>query len=286
MPYAHHGDVDLYYEVSGPQNGPTVILVQGYSGQLTDWPPPLLDGLHDRGIRTVVFDNRDSGLSSQLGTPDEPLTRKYTMYDMADDVAAVADELGLDRFHIFGCSMGGMIVQQVLVRHSRRIKSVTLMYTIPSFSPEWMANPDSADKGSHAGLDAEETREAAIEMGVIRARECSVGSVYPFDEQAAREHVAANYDRSYRPDGWARQNIAVEGYGTSQEELAALDLPAAVIHGRNDPFFSVKAGIRLSELLNGELHLYPGMAHEFPEPLADEFVTIIARTIAKGEERG
>ncbi|MCI1832483.1 MAG: alpha/beta hydrolase [Bifidobacterium sp.] len=285
MPYAHNGNIALYYEDRGPRTGPAAVLVEGYTAQLVGWQPGFVERLNRRGLRTLLMDNRDVGLSDQLG--DETQTgRRYTIADMADDVVAVADAAGLSGFHLIGESMGGMIVQQTLASHHDRIRSATMMFTTPGFEPRWMAHPESPESGSNEGLDRVDDRGKAMDLFVERERACHAGSAYAFDEVWTRKLAAMTYDRCYRPDGWRRQNAAMDGFAADEKTLASLSIPACVMHGRSDPFFSYEAGVHIAQLLvNAELHVYPGMAHEIPEPLWDEFADIIARTAARGESR-
>ncbi|PLS32124.1 alpha/beta hydrolase [Bifidobacterium margollesii] len=282
MPYAHNGEVSLYYEEYGPTDGPALLMIEGYTAQLVGWEMGFVRKLNEKGIRTILMDNRDVGLSSQLGTPEQT-GKMYSLADMASDVAAVATAAGAERFHIMGESMGGMITQQVLTDHADRVKSAVIMFTVPGYEAQWMATPESANSGSSEGLDYAETRDEAIEIFVSRERACHIGSNYVFNEDWARELGGITYDRCYRPDGWRRQNSAIADFRIDPNKLASFGKPTAVIHGRRDPFFSSKAGEYIADLLNGELHLYPGMAHEVPEPLWDEFAGIIARTVEAGE---
>ena len=286
MPYAHNGDVTLYYEEYGPSDGPTLVMVEGYTAQLVGWEKGFVNKLNKLGIHTVLLDNRDVGLSDQMGTPSET-DRCYSVKDMADDVAAVAKAAGAEKFHIIGESMGGMIAQEALVNYPELVKSATIMFTTPSFGdPQWMASADAADSGSNEGLDEAETREEAIEMFISRERACHVGSAYTFNEQWARELGGITYDRCYRPDGWRRQNAAIADFAIDQQALSEYDGPVALIHGKRDPFFSPRSAVLFSNLLkDSELHIYPGMAHEVPEPLWDEFAQIIARTVRRGESQ-
>ncbi|MCX8648523.1 alpha/beta hydrolase [Bifidobacterium sp. B4107] len=283
MPYAHNGDISIYYEKYGPVDGPALIMIEGYTAQLVGWDKGFVQKLNDLDIQTILLDNRDVGLSSQTGTPDQT-DKTYDITDMANDVLAVADAEKLKTFNIMGESMGGMITQEVLVDYPNRINSAVIMFTAPSWGKEWMSNADSAESGNNAGLDVASNRDQAIDLFVSREKACHVNSAYPFNEEKARQLGAMTYDRCYRPDGWRRQQAATNSFSLDQNKLGELTLPAAIIHGRRDPFFSPKAGIRISRLLrNSELHIYPGMAHEIPEPLWDEFAQITLRTIQQGE---
>ena len=285
MPYAKNGNITIYYESAGPKDGAPLILVAGYTSQLVSWDKDLTRLLNQQGIRTIVFDNRDVGLSSQTGSPDQT-GKLYDVTDMAKDVLAIADAEGLERFNIMGVSMGGMITQQILAEYSQRISSAIIGFTAPSQHLEWLTSKESAaDEGGNVGLDVASSREEAVNLFVTRERACHTTSAYPFNEEKVREQGILTYDRCYRPDGWRRQQAAIADFMADEDKLATLDLPVAVLHGRRDPFFSPKAGIHIASLLkNSELHIYPGMAHELPEALWDDFVRIITRTIERGQK--
>ena len=283
MPYAHNGNVDLYSEVEGPADGPTAIVVNGYGAQLTGWPAPFVTKLTKAGIRAVLMDNRDAGLSSQTGTPDQT-TGTYTMGDMADDVVAVAEAAGAPRFHVIGQSMGGMIAQQLLADHQDALVSATMFYTAPSFGPQWATNAESQEVVSHSGLAPIDDPEQAIASGYQRMQMCREGSAYPIDEDALRALARRQYERCYRPDGTARQLTAIEGFGVTDDQLAAVTIPTSVWHGKADPYFGPQAAWHIAtHIPTAELHLFPGMAHEIPLPLIPTFVEGIARQVLGAE---
>ncbi|WEV59271.1 alpha/beta hydrolase [Bifidobacterium sp. ESL0728] len=284
MPYAKNKDVSLYYEAYGPENGPALIMVEGYTAQMVGWERGFVENLNAAGIRTILMDNRDVGLSSQVAGPDQ-IGKCYSVADMADDVVAVADACGLKKFHVLGQSMGGMIAQQLLVDHEDRLKSASIFFTAPANQPQWMSESNSSGDSETKGLDAADSRDEAIEIFISRERACHEGSIYGFDEQWARELGGITYDRCYRVDGWRRQQAAMSDFAIDADKLGASTVPSLVIHGRNDPFFNDAATWFIADhLKNSEVHVYPGMAHEIPRPLWGEFTKFIARTVRRGEQ--
>ncbi|MBV9320925.1 MAG: alpha/beta fold hydrolase, partial [Mycobacterium sp.] len=136
---AHSGDVELYYEDMGDTGDPPVLLIMGLGSQLLVWRNGFCEKLVADGLRVIRYDNRDVGLSSKLGRhkPRESTivrmvkfwlgfrsTAAYTLEDMAGDAAAVLDHLGIDRAHIVGASMGGMIAQIFAARFRERTRSL------------------------------------------------------------------------------------------------------------------------------------------------------------------
>ena len=124
-------DIEIYYRDYGPIDAEPILLVQGLGGQLINWPRHLIEFLIDNNFRPIVFDNRDSGLSTRVESDlfsDEkrtntilqsyiryylrlPIKSEYTIDDMASDAIAVLDELNINQAHVLGISMGGMIAQ-------------------------------------------------------------------------------------------------------------------------------------------------------------------------------
>ncbi|WP_183099723.1 alpha/beta fold hydrolase, partial [Nocardioides pelophilus] len=136
------GRVTLAYETFGSPDDPPLVLVMGVATQMLAWPDRFCQRLADAGFHVVRFDNRDIGLSTHLddaGVPDlmalltgEGGSAPYLLADMADDTAALFDALGLDRVHLVGLSMGGMIVQEVALRHGHRLASLTSIMSTPA----------------------------------------------------------------------------------------------------------------------------------------------------------
>lgn len=227
----------------------------------------------------MLLDNRDAGLSTQTGSPDQKIGN-YSMSDMAKDVLAVADDLNLKKFHVLGQSMGGMIVQQLLAEHLERLITATIFYSTPSFSAQFQANEESEQAGSHAGLEPHDHADQALAAMFERVLICRKGSSYPLDREALWQNVKDSYQRCYRPDGTARQLGAIAKYRISAEQLQAVNIPVSVWHGKADPFFGVQAAWYIAtQIPTAELHLFPGMAHEFPAPLIPLFVEGVSRQI-------
>ena len=140
MASVHANGITIEYEEQG--TGDPLLLIMGLGGQLVDWPQELVDRLADDGFRVIRFDNRDIGLSSEV--PDEPPTRSqllkaflgrpmpsaYLLRDMAADAVGLLDALDIDRAHVVGMSMGGMIGQQAAISFPERVASlVSVMST-------------------------------------------------------------------------------------------------------------------------------------------------------------
>ena len=119
MSTARNGAVEIYYEEFGDPEAPTLLLVNGLGSQCLNYDVSWCQLFCDEGFHVVRFDNRDVGLSTKCDGVD------YALADMADDAVAVLDAIGVEKAHVMGCSMGGMIVQRLALNHPDRVLSLT-----------------------------------------------------------------------------------------------------------------------------------------------------------------
>ncbi len=294
MPKIECRDLTFEYDAFGDPSGRPLLLVMGLGAQMTLWDEGFCNELADRGHHVVRFDNRDVGLSSKFGhagipdvmslmaqaTSGEPVDVPYTLDDMADDAAGVLEALGMEDAHVCGASMGGMIVQTLAIRHPQRLRSLTSVMSttgnpaVPPATPEAMAvllGPPPA------------SRDEAIERSVTSAR--VIGSPgFPVDEARIRERAAANYDRSFYPEGAARQFAAIVAHGNRVEALRTVAVPTLVIHGTDDPLVSIEGGRDTAASIPGARLLeIEGMGHDLPVPAWGRLADAIAEHTRKAE---
>jgi len=123
---ATNGDCQLYYESFGDPSDPTLLLVNGLGSQCINYRDAWCEMFAARGLRVVRFDNRDVGLSTSFdGAPLDEQGAAYRLTDMAGDGIAVLDACGVERAHVMGLSMGGMIVQTMAIEHAPRLATMT-----------------------------------------------------------------------------------------------------------------------------------------------------------------
>jgi pimeloyl-ACP methyl ester carboxylesterase len=272
VPRAHVNGIDIEYTTEGDPSDPPLLLVMGLGGQLTAWPQGFVDGLVARGFFVIRFDNRDCGLSTKFeGTPDfmslfagDPASALYRVEDMADDAAALLGELGIAGAHVVGVSMGGMITQALVVDHPDLfVSAASIMSTTGDRSVGTPTGEAATALLRPPAANREEAIAASLEGSKV------IGSPgYPTDERILRERAAAAYDRSYCPDGTARQLAAILGSPDRTEGLHGVRLPFLVIHGEADPLVVLSGGQATAAAVPGaKLITIPGMGHDLPEAL-------------------
>lgn len=283
--------IELAYETFGDPADPTILLVMGLGAQLTAWDDGFCALLLARGFHVVRFDNRDIGRSTWIDTPEldvatavmaalggDMTVAPYRLTDMATDTVGLLDQLGVDRAHVVGASMGGMIAQTMAIEHPDRVASLT---SIMSTTGEpGVGNPSPELLGTLVGERPTE-REASIEFGVEIAR--AISSPDHFDEERARARITIEVDRGINPLGLPRQLLAILCSGSRAESLAGIDLAALVIHGRQDRLVDFSGGQRTAELVAGADFLaIDDMAHDLPvvhwPRIADAVASVARRT--------
>jgi pimeloyl-ACP methyl ester carboxylesterase len=280
MPHTTAEGPAIFYDTHGSSEDEPIVLVAGAGAQMIWWRAEFIQRLVDRGFFVIRFDNRDVGLSEKFGGPGDAAAA-YSVNDMADDVCRVLDTLGIAAAHVVGQSLGGAITQTMAIAAPTRVKSIVLFYTVPAIDPRYLGEALVELLQSAATATPPSSREQAIEMMVERER-ATASTAYAFDEEWMRTYHSDCYDRCYCPDGVERHAAAGVASGDRSDALRTLAIPAAIIHGREDRLLKVEGGFELGRLIpDSELHIYPGMGHEFPYPLWDEFIAIIARTAAR-----
>lgn len=267
--------IQIEYETFGDPDSPPLLLIIGLSLQLIDWDEELCRQLAQRGHYVIRFDNRDTGLSSKLedaGVPDipgvieglmrgEPVDLPYTIEDMAADAVALLDALGIEKAHICGMSMGGMIAQTIALEYPERVLSLISIYSGTGDPKEPRGGPEMME---FLATPPPEDREAYIEHA-LRGNDLMSGPGFPCDPEQVRGRAAWAYDRCYYPEGAARQLAAIIGQRNRRPVLASLRVPTLVIHGSDDPVVPVGCGrLTASAIPGAKLMIIEGMGHDIP----------------------
>ncbi|KAA0118484.1 alpha/beta fold hydrolase [Mycolicibacterium sp. P9-22] len=282
---AKSGDLDIVYEDFGDEDHPAVLLIMGLGAQLLLWRKDFCEKLVNQGLRVIRYDNRDVGLSSKLpgahsGAPLVPRMARslvgvkspagYTLEDMADDAAAVLDHLGIDRAHVVGGSMGGMIAQVFAARHAGRTRSLGVIFS--SNNRALLPPPGPRQLLALLQKPTDTTRDGVIANSIRLTR--IIGSPgFPVAEDKARADALESYERSYYPAGVGRQFAAILGSGSLLRYNRQTSAPTVVIHGKADKLMRPSGGRAIARAIPGaRLVLFDGMGHELPEPLWDDII--------------
>ena len=287
MPNVRANGIDIEYDECGNPNDPALLLIMGFTAQMTAWDEEFCRLLAGEGFRVIRFDNRDCGLTTKIeGGPDPDITAAiggdassaaYSLDDMADDAAGLLDALGVAKAHIVGASMGGMIAQLVALRHPD--KALSLCSIMSSTGDRTVGEP-TPEAMSALLQPIPQSRDEAIERGV--SVNGIIGSPgYPTPEAKLRERSGRAYDRQFYPAGNARQLVAIMAQEDRTEALGGVDVPALVIHGAADPLVQPSGGEATAKAIPGaELLTIEGMGHDLPEqvwPLVVEAIVGNAR---------
>lgn len=286
MPKATANGVELEYDTFGDPSAPPLVLIMGLSTQMTAWPEPFCQSIADAGFHVVRFDNRDCGLSTILDVPPPSFGDllagdtsgvPYLMSDLADDVAGLLDALGFPDAHIVGLSMGGMIAQQFAIDHPGRLRTLCSI----------MSTTGAPDVGQPAAevlmillSPAATNREEAVDRGQKMFE--TVGSpAYPTPTEDLRARIGEAYDRSFTPEGSARQLACIVASPDRTAALSAVNVPSAVIHGDSDKLVDVSGGRATAAALGVSPLIIPGAGHDLPEELWPTYVEAIVANAQK-----
>lgn len=291
---ARAGDLDIYYEDMGDPHDPAVLLIMGLGAQLLLWRTGFCEKLVDQGLRVIRYDNRDVGLSSKvegqhtgapllprmvrsyLGRPSEAV---YTLEHMADDAAALLDHLRIDRAHIVGGSMGGMIAQIFAARYQHRTNTLAVIFS--SNNKAFLRPPGPRQLRAVTTRPKDTSRDGVIANAVKVSR--IIGSPgYPAPDEQLRAQAAEGYERSYYPAGVARHFSAIMGSGSLLDYDRQIAAPTVVIHGRADKLMRPSGGRAVAKAIRrARFVLFDGMGHDLPAELWDDIVGELKTTFAE-----
>ena len=273
---------------TGGEGRPVILLIMGLGMQLVAWPTAFVRQLADAGFRVIRHDNRDIGLSQgfdHAGTGNivwETIRHRlglkvrsaYTLQDMAIDSLGVLDALGIEKAHIVGASMGGMIAQRIAAFAPQRPTSlVSIMSSsgargLPGPRREvttmLMRRPASRD-------------EAALVAHSIRLLRLIQGPAYPQTEEELGERLTFGLRRAYHPAGLLRQMLAIGADDERPRILQGIRSPTLVLHGDADALVPIACGEDTARRIPGSQFVsIPGMGHDLPP----EVCNILANHIA------
>jgi pimeloyl-ACP methyl ester carboxylesterase len=260
--------LDLWAEDLGNPEDPTILLIMGASTQSTAWPKPFLDRLVNSGRHVIRFDNRDTGLSSSVDFETAP----YTLIDMAQDAVGVLDAFGVDKAHVVGASMGGMIAQEVAINHPERVLTLTSWMSTPSVSApltgEWSGGLPPIDSRvmdlfRAVAADPPTTLEGELDFAVEFAR-LQRGGLSEVDAEQERQEYLESKARARHPERAMQHSLAIAISRDRRDALGLVQAPTLVVHGTRDMMMPIEhAHATVAAIPGARLLVIPDMVHDF-----------------------
>ena len=269
--------IQLHVEIGGQAEHPTILLIMGLGAQLLFWPDFFCKSLIDQGFRVIRFDNRDIGLSSKVRHQGPRLNTlklmsrfafglsnhgsAYDLYDMADDVALLIDRLGLNKVHVIGASMGGMIAQILAAKYPEKIEKLALLFT--SNNQPFLPPPFPKQLFSLIGKPASNDEDGIVNHSLKVFH--TIGSPGYINQIEVMQTARKLYRRSYHPAGVLQQFLAILCTGSLLQIDKQIQQPTLVVHGSKDRLLPASHGKAVSKAISGAtFELIEGMGHDIP----------------------
>ena len=291
--FVNANGIRIAYRDHGHEQNPPLVLVAGIYNQLIRWPDEFIDMLVDHGFRVIRFDNRDIGLTEKMVGKKAPsvirITMKlffgvpvdipYTLDEMANDTIGLLDALEIDKAHVVGMSMGGMIAQLVTILHPKRVLSLTSI----------MSTTGALGKGGASFKVARQMvapvpkDRTALENSVI-TRQMFGSPAYPQTDAEVTASVVEEFKRSINPAGYLRQMAAVRLAPSRNDQLKKVIVPTLIIHGNQDLLVNISGGVETKKCIrHAKFVRFEGMGHNLPRVLLPKFADLI-KDIAENKD--
>lgn len=287
MTIVNANGINLCYQFHGKRHNPVVLLVHGLGMPLTAWPQKLISRLVDAGFCVLCFDHRDVGESDHcdyLPLPNFFVTwlklklgfkirSPYPLTDLMHDTVALLNALKIDKVHVVGVSMGGMIAQLLAINARQRIKTLTsIMSTSGNKKLPGPTKAVARHLLSKPASDSFADRQAYH----LKTWQLIGSPKYPPDPKSLKKSIKVTLQRGGSPLGVYRQMLAILATPSRVKALQQIDLPTLVIHGKDDPLVPCQGGLdTASAIPNARLHLIAGMGHDLPDLLLGEISDLI-----------
>ncbi len=269
--------INIEYETIGDSSHPAILLVSGFTSQLTGYETSFCEQLASHGRFVIRYDNRDVGkshwftgesaqtsavLAFRKGEQPRPNV-PYSLSDMAADGMGLLSALGIERAHVLGVSMGGMLAQTMAIEHPQRFLSLISIMSHTGEPGVGRSSPAAAEALLQRPAPDRETYIAQTAEG----RRTWTSKKY-FDLENEQRRVTRDYDRAFHTEGNARQYSAIMMAEPRADALRLLNIPTLVIHGRDDELITLSGGERTAELIPGAvLVVLNDMGHDLTREL-------------------
>ena len=272
--FAKNDGVKIFYRDYGPKEGDPILMVHGLGAQLVHWPLHLINFLQEHNFRPITYDNRDVGLSSRFsGTPSfildyikyffrMPINSEYTIDDMAEDGIKLLETLNINKAHILGTSMGGMIAQIISAQYPKKVKSFTLIASTAS-----TPSPLNAPTKPVRNLMMERSKNTNASVDEVIKREIKMVSLIGMEGRVVdtpefRKETIQNLNRSQDGSGYARQLLAILASKDRLRKIQKIKAPTLIIHGKDDPMIRLKNAYKMHRLIpHSKLKIIKEMRH-------------------------
>lgn len=306
---AEVNNINIWWEDFGNPSDPSVILIMGANANCMVWTHEFIDPIVKAGYHVIRFDNRDVGKSTYFGKENfyrkfvrifvpsflvrfvvnsifsaiideegyvqesEIRNPDYNLDDMAKDVICLMDHFEIEKAHIIGASLGGMITQLIALDYPDKVLSLTPIMTSPGMGDPTLSNMTSQmiqGIQESAILDA----KGKYEDSVVRTYRELSGSRFPFNEEKFREQMKVVFEHGHNP--FCKHGEAAGSSPSRKDRLADINKPTLVIHGTEDAILGVDHGMVLYENIpNAKKLIMEGVGHELPEELMTEITNEI-----------
>ena len=279
--------IDLAYDWHGSEPDPVVLLIMGLGLPSSAWPPDFIASLVAAGYRVLTFDNRDSGRSQILEQGKPPnivagafrylfgrsVRAPYQLDDMAADALGLLDALGVERAHVVGASMGGMIAQIMARKSPSHVLSLTSIMSTTNDralpKPRWPVSRYVLRRGKSISPESLRRYHEGF-WPLIQS------PAYPHTSEELHEFLDRLFARGMSSSGAMRQALAILAAQSRRRSLGDMRLPALVIHGDADPLLPVEHGYATAEAIpDAEIMILEGMGHDLPKALLPAIASAI-----------
>ena len=265
-------DVHICTESFGEINNPTILLIMGATASMIYWEEEFCKRLSNQGFHIIRYDNRDVGKSITY----EYSHPEYTFEDLADDAIQVLDAYKVDKAHIVGMSMGGIITQIIALKHPSRVLTISLIMT-SNFDSSLPKKDNKVTKAlSELKIRNWQDKDEVVEC-FIKKSKVLIGSKHIFDEEKIRRLNEEEFDRAINLQSMENHGF-IKGWGSYLSRTNEINAPTLVIHGTEDTIIPYEHGIHLSEVIpNAVLVTLEGTGHELHHNDWDEIINAISK---------
>ncbi|WP_106769707.1 alpha/beta fold hydrolase [Paenibacillus faecalis] len=262
--------VHIYTESFGSRNDPAVLLIMGAQASLVWWEKEFCQRLSDTGRFVIRYDHRDVGrtIAYKPGHPE------YTFEDMADDAIHILDAYGIEKAHIVGLSMGGMLTQIIALRHPHRVSAITLMMT-SNFAPHLPGLEEKVIQFFADHVDVDWSDKRAFIQFTVDKWHVLAGTKYPFDQKRITRLAEEEWEHWDNPASINNHGL-VSGGESYLGRTAEIAVPTLVVHGTDDPIIPYEHGVHLANVIPGAtLITLEGVGHEIPPEIWDTLINCL-----------